>query len=190
MYSNENISKELDLTCPKCGNDNSNIAKFCDKCGEQLVYNVNPTLNENEYSDERVIGKIYMAKFITSIVEVQYGSLVFTTDRVLVVETAYNNSPIAYKAKKTSEKIHKKLSKMTPDEIFSSEWPCQSIPYSQIERIKVRKGFLTNLGEVKIVTGENNYKYTIQPMRFELRRDFKFLKELKPILGDKLKVKR
>ncbi|WP_429223722.1 zinc ribbon domain-containing protein [Methanobacterium oryzae] len=183
------INTDNSIVCPHCGSENPDVSKFCMDCGQQFLDNENSNLVE-EHSGEKILGSIFAKNFFSTLGATETFkafSLFFTNNRVLIVETVNFKSRVATGHMNKARKVHKQLVKMNPDEIFSSEWPCLSVPYSQIEKLKISKGFFTK-PYVKITASGIQEKYNVMPLG--LRVKMGFVDELKPILGDKVKIRR
>lgn len=175
--------------------------------------------NIETYSDESILGYITTNNFNRHLnapvlgMEHEYFTLFFTTNRLVIIETiqfagsdrlfslgfgAMGIIP-AMERGKQALKIAEKLSKMTPHEIFSSDMPCMSIPYSKIKRIRGKNvsrlgSVLISGGKIEIETDENVIKYPLNSISKGIGfgkivyPDLGFLHNVEP-LHDKVYIK-
>lgn len=228
MVSNQEIKKkietngeispenELKLACPQCGAENSDNSKFCYKCGKQLLEDINSNLNEFKHSEERILGFITTNNFNrwtnTAMpgTKQDYRKIFFTTNRVVIIETIQFATSIVFsgimgalpsiKHGKEAIRIANELSKRAPSEIFSSNMPCLSIPYSRIKEITVKKNrrlgwIIISGGVMKITTDEDVIKYNFNSIPNGIgawnlvHPDLRFIEDIQPILKDKLFIR-
>lgn len=228
MVSNEEIKKkleakrgvipenELKFICQQCGAENSDNSKFCYKCGKQLLDNRSSNLNEVQRSEEKILGFITTNNFNrwtnTAMpgTKQDYRTIFFTTNRVVIIKTIQFATSIVFsgiigtlpsiKHGKEAVRIANELSKMAPNEIFSSNMPCLSLPYSRIKEITVKKNrrlgwIMISGGVMKITTDEDTIKYNFNSIPNGIgawnlvHPDLRFLEDVKPILKDKLFIR-
>lgn len=208
-----------DITCPHCGVQNPANSKFCQSCGKNLLNTDYAGEKAVQYSDEKILGYVTTNDFNRLInvpvlgMKHDYLTLFFTTHRLVIIETiqfAGSDRLIgsfgimgaipAMKRGKQALEIADKLSVMTPDEIFSSNLPYMSIPYSLIKEIKIKKTsrigpFLVSGGKIDIFTDEETIKYPLNSIQKGVgvwnlvHPDLGFLESVKPILKDKLFIR-
>jgi len=79
-------------------------------------------------------------------------------------------------------KEKERLGKLSPEAILTADKKNFAIPYSEITRLEMSKGFLGS--KVKITIGVNKYQFKLR----NINEYYKCMSALKPVLEDKLTV--
>lgn len=202
MVSSDEISRKLDMK--------RNGVNSLKEMEMMIEDNTSEDYGEGE---ESILGQITTNTvnryFQMSWAKHDYYTLFFTNKRLMIVETnQYSNldSLTDFGFNKTiakgkeALKIAEKLGKLDPKEIFNSDKPCLSIPYSKVGGMNIKKAkYLWKSplsgGLITIHTPDQVIKYPLNPIKggvfvWDLvKPDLSFLEDLKLILGDRLTVR-